>query len=162
MQFGVSEMEIDPLIVRHGTEERVGDCRALGFDPREILFEFGFGFFERNRVLPYRSFTQAWNSASRAHGLIEYSILHWAHEEFGDEGNFEGDAVEAVVDPGGEMIEVLGGGPVAEAAELAFAVGFEELFGVGEGFVDGFEMELPTVLHLSRLNRGCSGHVYLS
>jgi hypothetical protein len=103
MQFGVAEVLGDPLFVGEGAEERVGDLWGVGFEAGEILFEFGEGLIEGDDVDAEGAGGDFGNSGAGLHGFVEDYIFKGTHDEAEDEGDFEGDAVVAVVDPGGEM-----------------------------------------------------------
>jgi hypothetical protein len=119
VQFGVAEVLGDPFFVGQGAEEGVGDLRGFGFQASQIFLEFGEGFVEGDNIDAGSAAGEFGDSGAGLHGFVEESFFHGAQDDAGDERDFEGDAVVAVVDPGGEVAEVLAGGPVAEVAEGA-------------------------------------------
>lgn len=141
MQFGVAEVLGDPFFVSQRAEQGMGTTRRIGFQPGEIFSKPGEPFLEWNLIDPGGAAGHFGNSGAGPHGFVEEHSFHGTQHDAGDERHLERHAVVAVIDPRGEMAEVLAGAPVAESAEFSLLFGDLQLVDVGEDLIDGIEME---------------------
>lgn len=144
VQFGVPEVQADPVFVRHRAESGAGMGCGLGaFEACErgqepLCGRLGFHF-----VYPRGAPFDPWDLDPSRHALAEDPLSLQAKDPADEEGwAADWETFVGVFDPGGDVGQHLTRRPIPGDAKHAFAVGLGDPADFVGALIDRFETEL--------------------
>ena len=135
----MTEVKCDPFVVMHGSKDRMRSDRALAGKAGQRFAEVREGFVRGDNFGRQCSTGGIRKPHAGLHGLCQDSLLQGPHHASNDEGDLIWQTFVGVIDPGGEMVEVLAEGPVAETSHSAIHFSLRERIDVGQDLIDSVE-----------------------